>query len=230
MNKTYVIKTTLIAIITMNSFACSLLKKVEEKKNEFEPTEPVVVLRPREETGAIYQEHIQTGLFDDLNAKNIGDVITIVINENTTAAMKANTSATKDNTVDLPSPKLAGETVTKDGKEIMNNEFTGDREFNGQGNSQQNSNMTGILSVTVAKVLPNRNLVVKGEKLVTLNQAEEFIRFSGIIRPQDIAPDNTVESTRVADVRVIYSGDGPISEANKMGVLGRFFQGRTWPY
>jgi len=225
------IRFLIIALVMTVLSGCSLLKKKVPEKNEYAPAEPVVNNPPSDDdSGAIYQKHIIAGLFDDLNARNIGDVLTILITENTNASLNANTNATKDNKVDLPSPKLAGDVVTKKGKEILNNEFNGDREFNGQGSSQQNSNMSGTITVTVAKVLPNRNLVIKGEKLVTLNQAEEFIRFSGIVRPQDINPDNTVESVRVANVKIIYSGDGTISDANRMGTLGRFFQGKAWPY
>ncbi len=223
------IKTVWIIILMSTVSACSLVKK-EQQKETFQPTPPVVIKLPREDDGAIFRPEMNVGLFDDNNARNIGDVLTIVLNENTNASSSANTSATKDQKVDLPSPKLAGDKVTKNGKEILNNEIEAGREFNGQGTSAQNSSFSGTLSVTVAKVLPNRNLVVRGEKLVQLNQAEEFIRFSGIVRPQDIKPDNTVESNRVANVHVMYAGSGAISAANSMGALGRFFQGKTWPY
>jgi len=209
--------------------ACSLVKK-EKQEESYKPTPPVVIKLPKEDNGAIFRPEMNVGLFDDNNARNIGDVLTIVLNENTNASSSANTSATKDQKVDLPSPKLAGDTVTKNGKEILNNEVEAGREFNGQGTSAQNSSFSGTISVTVAKVLPNRNLIIRGEKLVRLNQTEEFIRFSGIVRPQDIKPDNTVESNRVANVHVMYAGSGAISAANSMGALGRFFQGKAWPY
>lgn len=219
----------IIFLVCTGLSGCALKKKAEEKET-FKPAEPVVLKIPKEDDGAIFQQHMNVGLFDDINAKTVGDLVTIVINENSNASSSANTSATKDNSVDLPSPKLAGDTVKKDGKEILNNELEGGRDFNGQGTSAQSSTFTASISVTVAKVLPNRNLVIRGEKLVNLNQSEEFIRFSGIIRPQDIRQDNTIDSTRVANLHVTYSGQGTISDANTMGALGRFFQGKTWPY
>ncbi len=223
------IKTGFILFLVSAVSACSLIKSKEEKES-FKPTPPVVIKLPKDDNGAIFRPEMNVGLFDDNNARNIGDILTIVLNENTNASSSANTSATKDQKIDLPSPKLAGDKVTKDGKEILNNELNAGREFNGQGSSAQNSSFSGTISVTVSKVLPNRNLVIRGEKLVRLNQAEEFIRFSGIVRPQDIKPDNTVESNRVANVHVMYAGDGTISAANSMGALGRFFQGKAWPY
>lgn len=223
------IKTGFIFFLMSVMSACSLVKNKIEHET-FKPTPPVVIKLPKDDNGAIFRPEMNVGLFDDNNARNIGDILTIVLNENTNASSSANTSATKDQKVDLPSPKLAGDKVTKDGKEILNNEIEAGREFNGQGASAQNSSFSGTISVTVAKVLPNRNLVIRGEKLVRLNQAEEFIRFSGIVRPQDIKPNNTVESNQVANVHVMYAGNGAISAANSMGALGRFFQGKAWPY
>lgn len=219
-----------VMLVGLSMSSCSLVKNNKKEKNLFKPTAPVVIKLPKDDNGSIFRPEMNVGLFDDNNARNIGDILTIVLSETTNASSTANTSATKDQKVDLPSPKLAGDKVTKDGKEILNNEVEAGREFNGQGTSAQNSSFSGTISVTVAKVLPNFNLVVRGEKLVRLNQAEEFIRFSGIVRPQDIAPDNTVESNRIANVHVTYAGDGTISAANSMGALGRFFQGKTWPY
>jgi len=220
----------LFFVIGVNGLSsCALIKKKDEKES-FKPTDPIVLKLPKEENGSIFRPEMNVGLFDDNNARNVGDILTIVLSETTNASSTANTSATKDQKVDLPSPKLAGDKVTKDGKEILNNEVDAGREFNGQGTSAKNSSFSGTISVTVSKVLPNFNLVVRGEKLLRLNQAEEFIRFSGIVRPQDIAPDNTVESKRIANVHVSYAGDGTISAANSMGALGRFFQGKGWPY
>ena len=227
MNKIFNITVVMITIFSLPS--CSLVRK-EVEKETFKPTAPIVIKLPKEDNGAIFRPEMNVGLFDDNNARNVGDILTIVLSESTNASSTANTSATKDQKVDLPSPKLAGDKVTKDGKEILNNELDAGREFNGQGTSAQNSSFSGTISVTVAKVLPNFNLVVRGEKLVRLNQAEEFIRFSGIVRPQDITPDNSVESKRIANVHVTYAGNGTISAANSMGALGRFFQGKAWPY
>lgn len=227
MNKIFY--TAMALLLSLGLSSCALTKK-KEVKETFKPTEPIVIKLPKEDNGSIFRPEMNVGLFDDNNARNIGDILTINLSESTNATSTANTSATKDQKIDLPSPKLAGDKVTKNGKEILNNEVEAGREFNGQGTSAQNSNFSGTISVTVAKVLPNFNLVVRGEKLVRLNQAEEFIRFSGIVRPQDISPDNTVESKRVANVHVTYAGDGTISAANNMGSLGRFFQGKTWPY
>jgi flagellar L-ring protein FlgH len=84
--------------------------------------------------------------------------------------------------------------------------------------------------VTVADVLPNGNLVVRGEKWLTLNQGDEYIQISGIVRPIDIRTDNTVLSGLVADARITYSGKGMVADSNKMGWLSRFFASAIWPF
>jgi flagellar L-ring protein precursor FlgH len=112
----------------------------------------------------------------------------------------------------------------------LNANLTGDNKFDGNGNSSQNNELTGQLSVTVAQVLPNRNLSIRGEKWITLNQGSEYVRITGIVRPIDVGPDNTVPSTKVANARISYSGTGALADANAMGWLARFFNSPLYPF
>lgn len=222
-------------IVLLSSLAIMLsgcLKPLSIKKSasNFKPEKQRVVNIPRKDNGAIYQQGMRVGLFEDTTAKYIGDVLTVVLLENTNSSATSNTNSSKDNKVELPGPTLAGQKVTKDGVDILANDFNGEREFSGQGTSAMNSSMNGIISVTVAEVLPNKNLVVRGEKMMSLNQSDEYIRFLGIVRPQDIDQDNTIKSTKVANVHMAYGGQGDLAQANKMGPLGKFFQSQAWPY
>ena len=92
------------------------------------------------------------------------------------------------------------------------------------------NSLTGNISVTIHEVLANGVLIVKGEKWLTLNQGDEYIRVSGMIRPQDISADNTVNSTQIADARISYSGTGAVHDSNTMGWLSQFFIGQLWPF
>lgn len=222
-------------IFTLTIFTLSLtgcLKPLDIKKEHvnFKPAKQRALNIVRKDNGAIYQQGMRVGLFSDTTAKYVGDVLTIILIENTNASATSNTNSSKDNKVELPGPTLAGQQVTKDGVEILNNKFNGEREFSGQGTSAMNSSLNGKISVTVADVLPNNNLVVRGEKMMLLNQSDEYVRFIGIVRPQDIEQDNSIKSTRVANVHMAYGGKGSLSQANKMGPLGRFFQSQAWPY
>jgi flagellar L-ring protein precursor FlgH len=82
----------------------------------------------------------------------------------------------------------------------------------------------------VSDVLPNGLLEVRGEKWMTLNRGEEFIRIRGYVRPEDVLPDNTISSTKVADVRIAYSGSGELAQSNRQGWLSRFFSSEFWPF
>ncbi len=201
------------------------------RKDSFDPVAPQVAHLPRKDNGTIYQSGMMVGWFQDVTAHAVGDILTINLQENTNASTSSNTNTSKDQTVEMPGPTLAGQKITnKDGVEILENNLEAGREFSGQGTSSMNSTFSGTITVIVSEVLPNRNLVVKGKKLVTLNQSEEMIQFSGIVRPLDILPDNTVPSNRVANVYVAYAGDGTMNSANSMGPLARFFQSGVWPY
>lgn len=222
----------IIVLISLLIFLSGCIKPLNVKRagSDFKPVKQRVSNIRRKDNGSIYQQGMRVGLFEDITARYVGDVLTIILLENTNASATSNTNSSKDNKVELPGPTLAGQQVTKDGVEILTNKFNGEREFSGQGTSAMNSSFNGKISVTVAEVLANRNLVVRGEKMMMLNQSDEFVRFIGIVRPQDIEQDNTIKSTRVANVHMAYGGQGDLSQANKMGPLGRFFQSQVWPY
>ena len=105
-----------------------------------------------------------------------------------------------------------------------------DQAFDGEGTSEQSNSLNGFISVTVVEVLPNRNLVVRGEKLINLNRGNEFVRISGIVRPEDITADNVVQSTRIANVGISYAGTGELADSSSMGWLTRFFNSSLWPF
>ena len=101
--------------------------------------------------------------------------------------------------------------------------MSGSNEFEGAGRATQSNSLFGEISVTVAAVLPNGNMLVQGEKTVRINRGDEFIRVSGIVRAIDIGPDNRIASTRLADARITYSGRGELARASRQGWLQRFF-------
>lgn len=222
-------KNIMVVVIAM-TILTGCLKIRKSDPNAFKPVKQIPVRIAFKDNGAIYQEGMLVGLFSDTTARYVGDILLIDLVESTNSSATSNTNSSKDNKVDLPGPTLAGKRVTKNGTEILENNFSGERQFSGQGTSAMNSSFSGKISVTVTKVLLNRNLVVQGEKLMLLNRSDEYIRFIGIVRPQDISQDNTVKSIRVANVHLAYSGKGDLAAANKLGTLGRFFQSQAWPY
>jgi len=218
-----------LLVCILGNTACNTVL-FRQKKDPFAATNPEVVDIDEKINGAIYQQGMIVGLFDNRTASKVGDLLTVELVEGTNASAQSSTQAQKETNVDIPSPTVAGDQVTREGRDILRNQVDAGRDFNGSGNTSQSHNLSGKISVTVAEVLPNRNLVVRGQKLLTMNQASEYIRFSGIVRPEDIRPDNTVESQRVANAHIIYGDSGVLSASNTMGPLGKFFQSKVYPY
>jgi flagellar L-ring protein precursor FlgH len=193
---------------------------------------PVVPNYPQEtviEDGSLFRPHLANSLYSDVTARQIGDIITVVLSENTAATKSANTTTSRETTADLqPITGLAGNAINIGGESIQlgldsSNDFSGDAAAN------QTNSLQGAISVTVVDVLPNNNLVVRGEKWMTLNHGDEYIRLTGIVRPLDINPDNQIESTRIANARIQYSGTGTFAKAQEKGWLSKFFSSSWWP-
>lgn len=201
-----------------------------DNRVDYAPTYPVAEQIPKDNSGSIYKAGFGMNLFSDTKAHRVGDLITVVLSESTKAKKSASTSSNKEQNIDFPGPTIGGLPVTHNGREILNTEVGMGNDFAGDGSSSQSNSLSGNITVFVAQVLPNGNLVIRGEKKLTLNQGDEYIRITGIVRPMDVSPENTVSSTKVANAEIFYSGDGAINDANRMGWLARFFNGPYWPF
>ena len=115
------------------------------------------------------------------------------------------------------------------GRNILENDIESQSAFDGEGDSAQSNTLDGDITVSVVGVLPNGNLVVQGEKWITINQGDEYIRLQGIVRPVDISTDNTVLSTKVGNAQIAYGGTGVLADTNRQGWLTRFFSTVIWP-
>ncbi len=105
-----------------------------------------------------------------------------------------------------------------------------ERDLQALAQSRQSNELSGSVAVTVQAVYPNGNLLVSGEKWVSLNTGDEYIRLSGIVRAVDVGTDNSVLSTQIADARIQYSGRGAVADSNRPGLLARFFVNPIWPF
>ncbi|CAN0603261.1 unnamed protein product, partial [Ectocarpus sp. 12 AP-2014] len=157
-------------------------------------------------------------------ALNVGDVLTVTLEESTRASKNAETSITKDQDISLLAAELLGNAGLG-----VNTDLQQERDFEGSAEADQSNSLAGSITVTVTEVLPNGVLHIRGEKWLSLTNGDEYIRLSGLVRPQDIAPDNTVASNRIADARFAYGGTGDFDQANQMGWLARFFNSEWWP-
>ena len=181
-------------------------------------------------SGAIFAAGTELALFEDLRARRVGDVLTVVLQEATSASKSATTSTQKQTDISFPGPTIGGRGVTVNGTPILDTSITGDRQFDGEGSASQSNRLVGNITVTVVDRLANGNLVIQGQKWLRLNHGDEFVQIAGIVRAKDVREDNTVTSDRVADARISYGGRGFVANANKPGWLDRFFNSTYMPY
>lgn len=222
---------------------CSAL---EEKQDDmsYAPVYQEVAPKRAQVSGSIFSASHELSLYEDIKAHRVGDIITVALVEDLSSKGKAKANFSKTSQTDLTNPTLLGSAVgigslgAAGGHFLANNKNlnlsasleAGTRDFSGTIDSDQSTNLKGTITVTVAQVLPNGNLMVKGERWMTSSKGDEFVRVSGIIRPKDIGADNVVLSTRIADARIAYSGTGVFSNALKPGWLTRFFNSPLWPF
>lgn len=223
---------TTLWIVAVVSFAassgCSMLQQMQPES--FAPPEPVTITHAPPTDGAIYRANTDVRLFEDLKANRVGDILTVKLVEKTNASKNSQTSVAKSTEATLANPTILGRPITKDGDPVFGGSLSGENTFDGSGASSQSNSLVGDITVTVVERQPNGNLVIRGEKWVTLNQGREFIQLSGIIRPNDIETDNTLVSTRIANAQITYSSKGVLAAANKMGWAARFFNSVFNPY
>jgi flagellar L-ring protein FlgH len=218
-------------LATVFAAGCGTLQHTKKDKKDDDDglgwtQEPV----PPATNGAIYQVGRDVALFENPIARHVGDIVTIVLSEATNAQKSAITKTQKSTNETLPGMSLFGSPVTVHGASVLSGTVNDASKFDGEGNSAQSNSLTGYITATVAKVLPNGNLYLKGEKKIWINQGQENVMLSGVIRAIDVAPDNSVPSSRVANARITYGGKGAIADANAAGWLSRFFNSPWTPF
>jgi len=179
------------------------------------------VAAPVAANGAIFQaETGYAALYEGWRAKKVGDPLTIVLVERTAASKSASSK--------LDSSGQFGITPPSTGPLSLFNptdaRVSGNRGFAGQGGADQANSLSGEVSVTIAEVYGNGTALVQGQKRLTLNRGDEFVRIKGVVRLADVDRDNRVVSTRVADAQIAYTGKGDVARASRQGWLSRFFQ------
>ncbi len=171
--------------------------------------------------GSIYNPgYAGRPLFEDQRPRNVGDILTIVIQENVNATKSSGAGVNRNGTTNFDVP-TAGFLAGLFGK--VNLSANGANKFSATGGANASNTFSGVITVTVTGVLPNGNLMVSGEKQMLINQGNEFVRFSGVVNPNTISNLNAVYSTQVADAKIEYSAKGYIDESENMGFLQRFF-------
>lgn len=171
--------------------------------------------------GAIFQAGGARPLFEDRRARYVGDTMTITITENTSATASNNNKLDRTNKNNIAVNTLAG--LPGKGMLGASLDTSNTVNFEGKAAASNTNAFTGSITVTVIDVLPNGNLLVSGEKQLSVGNEQEFVRLSGVVNPSFVDASNTIASSKVADARIEYKSAGQMAEGMSMAWLGRFF-------
>lgn len=193
---------------------------------EFAPVPSDSLVPPPNSGGSLFADAYGVSLYGDKKAKRVGDIITVILDEQTQGRKSSQSNTSKSTAATIAAPTVGGiGPIDQLGATLQ-----GDRSFSGSGGADQSNSLSGNITVTVSEVLPNGVLRVRGEKWITLNTGAEFIRIQGMLRPDDINLDNTVSSQKLADARISYSGAGAVAASSKQGWLSAFFNSSIFPF
>lgn len=196
---------------------------------DFAPVYPLAKDQTAPATGGIYGNRQSDAWFGRGRNYQVGDLITVLLNESTQADRSQKTDISRDasNTA-LPRGTnllLGNIHPILDGLNVNAAKTTS----TGKGTAAQGASLTGSVTVTVTEILANGNLVVRGEKKLGLSEGTEVIQVAGVIRPQDIGPNGTVQSLRLANAQIAYRGTGDLASASKPG-WGTNALMKFWPF
>jgi flagellar L-ring protein precursor FlgH len=216
--------------------ACQSAQIIKPDDPSFAPVVAPTIVKPKPITGSLFVPGYGVSLFGNTNAHRVGDIITVVLDERTVSSKSSTVGVDKDSSLSLlenGAGTLLGKDLTKKlpliGNITLPTSANHSRQFEGDASADQSNRLQGNISVTITDVMPNGNLVIRGEKWLKLNTGDEYIRISGMLRSLDVGLDNMVSSTKLANARIAYSGTGELADSQRQGWLGRFFNGPYWP-
>ena len=216
MRLTYII----LVFFALNLSACTTY--VEDVASEqFMPVIPDETEEEKIVDGAIYTGK-SNGLFaTERKASKVGDIVTVALNESFNASKSQSAASGKTDSFGVTLPKgLLNDLVGRSVKDA-DYSFGSTQGFNGTGTASQSNAITGLVSASVVRVFDNGNLEVLGQKKLTLNNGDEYVRVRGMVRPQDIGAGNIVNSNRLANAEITYIGAGEIADTSKRGWLSK---------
>lgn len=182
-------------------------------------------------------ETSRNSLFQDLRARNVGDIVTVEVVEKTSAVKEASTSTARKSADDIAIKKLFGMNLNFGTSNFLGQgapfspevQSSYDAKFDGSGKTKRSGELSATIATRVVEVMPNGNLVLEGKKDTIVNNELQYVVLSGIVRPEDITEGNTVSSTLLSDARIEYSGRGVVDDEQSPGWLRRILD-NVWPF
>ena len=234
----FITRVSALGLLALGLSGCATAPEPLAHSPQFAPVIPVAIDKPRMATGAIYNGRQSDNFFGRNRNYRVGDLITVMLDESTRAIRKQTGTVKREASNDVIPSGLVSKALRIPSK-IFGSKGDGALEglnlnsaniaSTGEGSADQNASLTGAVSVTVVEVLSNGNLMVRGEKQLALTEGAEIIQVSGIIRPDDVSPNNMVQSRRLANAQISYRGTGDMAAVAKTG-WGTKSLLQIWPF
>lgn len=168
--------------------------------------------------------------FQDYKASRVGDTIQVNISETATGAKESNTKTKRKSSIDASTTDLFGiQAHSPSVTERLGLGAAFEDEFEGKGSTNRKGDLTGTVTAVVTEVFPNGSMAIEGHREVTINNEKEMMTLTGIIRPFDISPSNTIQSGKISDAKITYSGRGVLNDKQRPGWLVRILDW-IWPF
>jgi flagellar L-ring protein FlgH len=225
------IETLLICCAFIFTVGCSKNLYHQADHPQFAPPEIKKTPLP----GTIWAgENATNSLFADRRAKRVNDVVTIVVSENSVGGNNANTTTSRDTSTSAGVTSVLGMEgsildLLRKGTANISVGGTSSNSLKGVGQTSRDGNLTATMSARVMNILENGNFIIEGRRQVTVNAEDQYLILTGIIRPDDIATDNTILSQYLADAKIVYTGKGVVDDKMRPGWLTRIVDW-VWPF
>lgn len=217
-----------VLLVLLQGCATEPVDMVLKPSPEFQPVYPLAKDAVKVTTGGIYSNRQSDAWFGRGRNYQVGDIITVILKESAQSARTQNTDISREAKNTLPTgtnTTLGKVHPMLEGIDLTNNKTTS----TGKGTAGQEANLSGLVAVTVVEILANGNLMVRGEKKLGLAEGTEVIQVSGVIRPEDVGPNSTVQSWRLANAQIAYRGSGDLANATRAG-WGTTLMHKFWPF
>ena len=250
MNALSIVKLAVLAAMTLSGAGCALWYDTMPRAQEAPPViRPTAINAAPTTTRSLWADDGRASLFADAVARGSGDLVLVRIVENAQASRGASTNISRDSNIDAGFQNFFGsEAQFGDGRRVKRNPTTGelqgdmqdvniehliraasDTNFNSDSLIEASGRVTGNVMAEVIERRPGGVLRIYGSQVVTINNEDQVVTVSGLIRPGDIAPDNSILSNQIANAKILYSGRGPATDASRPGLALRLYYA-LWPF
>jgi flagellar L-ring protein precursor FlgH len=205
----------IISVLTLVGCAA---QQVAGPSPEYAPVVPQPKIASSVPTGSIFSPSNADSWFGEKKTYQVGDVITVLLSESMNGSASTTNEASRETSTDVLTAAQIARIGSPGGLLLDSQNGTPidtTVSSSGSGATGQSASLTGTMTAQVLEVFPNGNLMIRGEKIVNFSTGSEVIQVKGIIRPQDIQPDNTVQSKRIASAQISYKGTGQNANASR---------------